>query len=144
MMKFCVNHPHRFRRYKFAFMNGFFMFFVGLSIELLSAMNQVNERSVSNLVYQYIYFQSIPTISTILFATMKKESLAKLCMANDASKPKALNIDRTTSLKNTWSKGAYLDCKFTKDFTGVEIPSSVYDRWHSIFSVQSNGEAIVA
>jgi hypothetical protein len=123
MMKFSLNHPHRFHGWLNGFMSGLMLFGVSVVIELLTAINLTYAQTVTVIIYQYIYFSSIASITTVFATPLKNEALCKIA----SMKPVALQIDRTTSSKNSWADEKYIDDKFARNFTGFEIPDKVYD-----------------
>jgi len=78
MMKFSLNHPHRFHGWLNAFVAGFMLFAVSVVIELLTAINLTYAANVTVIIYQYIYFSSIATITTVFAMPLKSEALCKI------------------------------------------------------------------
>jgi hypothetical protein len=133
MMKFAMNHPHRFHNWTSGFINGFFYFIIPMAIEIATALYlaPMSEPVVYDLT-GYIYLASISIIPMVFAYPLKQDPLYKLLISRE--KPVALTIDRTSSKSNSWYGEKYLDSKFGNNFSGLNIPDEVYTEWHQIYT----------
>lgn len=129
MMKFALNHPHRFHNWTSGFLNGFMTLIIPIGIEIATAflLAPMAEPVLYDLT-EYIYLASIAIIPSVFAFPLKQDPLYKLLIAKN--KPVALTIDRTSSNVNMWHGETYLDCKFGGNFAGLDIPSEVQEAWH--------------
>lgn len=137
MMKFAMNHPHRFHKWSSGFLNGFMTFIIPVGIELATAylLAPISENVLYDLT-DYIYLASIGIIPVVFAYPLKQDPLFKLLI--DRQKPVALTIDRTSSNKNIWKGEKYLDSMFGGNFTGSDIPSEVYEKWYEVYSYEES------